>query len=116
MLRFCTRGAQRGGKHALEHSDIYSEDCRFWIVVFRRERCSNRANGAPDVDVHVLLHVRAYGDSPVSLLHRPKCTQKRDTHRVVPNIGGLRPRPFVMRTGAQTNQIRQDNAVEVHVC
>ena len=52
----------RGGKLA----SIFS------IVVFKRERYSNEGDRSGNVwkrfiNVYVLLHVRAYGDSPVSL-------------------------------------------------
>ena len=93
-------------------------------------------------NVHVLLHVRACGHSPVSLtmahmrwLHGQSDMRARDTHRVVPNIGGLRAWPMdtcsnrdagkseiKTTTPCECEQarrqinIRPDDAVEVHVC
>ena len=79
----------------------------FWVVVFRREWCSNRANGAPRCggaleNIHVLLHVRANGDGPVSLamthmrwLHGQSGHESTDsTLSVVLCVGGLQAWPI----------------------
>ena len=65
-----------------------------WIVVFKRERCSNGGIGVPRcggaLEMSVLLHVRANGDSAVKIQRRHTSggcaarvgSRARITHRV----------------------------------
>ena len=78
----------------------------FWIVVYRREWCSNRANGAPRCGGASEISISCccasewrqpslFGDDTHAVVTRPKWAREHGgTHGVVPNVGGLRAWPI----------------------